>query len=130
MDEEKTTFIRTTLNNSLENLKQIGIPINALSKIKLVISNNKINYDIGSLKEEILVYAINYYSDIANDDNAMETRLEILIRDAKMVALCLAYLPHFDKGTNEQRIYATEWRRMEREITLQALNEMEASYYG
>ncbi|NNE39046.1 MAG: hypothetical protein HKN08_12130 [Gammaproteobacteria bacterium] len=130
MDEEKTTFIRTTLNNSLENLKQIGIPINTLSKVKLVFSNNQIDYHTGSLNEELLVYAITNNTNIANDDDAIQKKLDILVRDAKMVALCLAYLSHFDKGTDKERLLANEWRRMEREITLHELNEMQTYYNG
>ncbi len=130
MDEERTTFIRTTLNNSLENLKQIGIPINTLSKIKLIPSNGKIEYDIGSVKQEILLYVIANNTAIANNDAALEKKLEPLVRDAKMVALCIAYLPLFDKGTDQEQLYASEWRRLERAITIDELNKMQNAFNG
>ncbi len=130
MDEERTTFIRTTLNNSLENLKQIGIPINTLSKIKLIPSNGKIEYDIGSVKQEILLYVIANNTAIANNDATLEKKLEPLVRDAKMVALCIAYLPLFDKGTDQEQLYASEWRRLERAITIDELNKMQNAFNG
>ena len=124
MNKEKTTFIRATLNNSLENLKQSGVPINTLSKVKVAYTNGAIDYDMGSVKEEIMVYVIANNPDIARDDDEIQKKQDILVRDAKMVALCLAYLPLYDKGSKQEQLFANEWRRLEREITLQELKHM------
>jgi hypothetical protein len=126
MNKEKTTFIRATLNNSLENLKQTGIPINRLSQVKIIYSNGAINYDIGSVKEEIQLYVINSNPGIALDDNKIQKKQDILVQDAKMIALCLAYLPLYGKGSKQEQLFANEWRRLEREITLQELKQMQA----
>ncbi len=126
MNSEKTTFIRATLNNALENIKQTGIPINRLSQVKTTYSNGAINYDIGSVKEEIQLYVIASNPGIALDDNEIQKKQDILVQYAKMIALCLAYLPLYGKGSKQEQLFANEWRRLEREITLQELKQMQA----
>jgi hypothetical protein len=128
MDKDKTTFIRATLKNAIYHLEANAIPMNTISRIKVEVANDALNYNLGNVENEIFLLELDKKTKINLDNDEIHTGKNNLIRYAKMVVICLSYLPHYSKSTQAERLYAKEWRRLEREITIFELNEMQASH--
>lgn len=116
MDE--TGYIHTWMESSLNFLKKNQVPEVLNYRISAEIMENHIIYDVGVADDAIFKLELKALENSGKSNKNFQYRDSLWLRHAKMFTVCEKYLDCFGDNSPDERLFADEWRKLERELVL------------